>query len=58
MTKYTSNTEKLNSKAKRELARIKESINSVNSYEAQKELLKGKKFINSFHTVESKVLTF
>ena len=58
MKNVARNTKQLNAKAKRELKRINESIKSVNSYEAQKELLKSKKFIDSFHTVESKVLAF
>jgi len=49
MKNLTKNSQKLNAKAKKELNRIIEEISSKNSYEAQKEYLSNKKFINSFH---------
>ena len=58
MKKLLKSVEKLTKKEKREFDRIQESLKVVNSYETQKEFLKGKTFINDFHTVESKVLTF
>ena len=45
-------SKELNKKAKKELKKI------GNSYNAQKEFLKNKTFINSFHNVESKGIVF
>lgn len=46
---YLKSEKNLNKKAEKELNRIIEQIKSKNSYQEQKDYLKGKTFINSFH---------